>query len=68
MQAYVCDIAHGEAGRKEERRFIDQYCMKCPVQDKCLQEGMLEPLGVWGGLLPHERYAIRTNARKVFAE
>lgn len=37
-------------------------CVRCPVMDKCLEYGIEENYGVWGGTTPTERAAMR-NAR-----
>ncbi len=37
-----------------------KICMECPVLDKCAEWGILhEKYGVWGGLSPRDRMAIR---------
>lgn len=33
-------------------------CHRCPVWKECLQYGMLETWGMWGGLTPHERRGV----------
>lgn len=33
-------------------------CDRCPVWDMCLEQGMKEVWGMWGGLTPQERKAI----------
>jgi WhiB family transcriptional regulator, redox-sensing transcriptional regulator len=30
-------------------------CLRCPVQGECLQYGLDEPWGIWGGLTEEER-------------
>jgi hypothetical protein len=39
-------------------------CRSCPVQAQCLQAGMTELWGIWGGLSPQER---RARARALAA-
>lgn len=34
-------------------------CVKCPVIDECLNYGINETYGVWGGTTPTERAALR---------
>ena len=34
-------------------------CARCPVQGACLEYGLDEPFGVWGGLDPRERRKLR---------
>lgn len=33
-------------------------CAGCPVRAKCLEVGLFEPWGVWGGLSTDERRAL----------
>ena len=35
-----------------------RLCFRCPVQFECLEYGMTERFGIWGGVLPGERAAI----------
>lgn len=35
-----------------------EVCNRCPVWDVCLEKGMDEVWGMWGGLTPNERKAI----------
>jgi WhiB family redox-sensing transcriptional regulator len=30
-------------------------CFECPVRLRCLEAGLREPFGIWGGLTPRER-------------
>lgn len=34
-------------------------CRRCPVQVECLDAGMDEPVGIWGGLTVQDRERIR---------
>jgi hypothetical protein len=34
-------------------------CWSCPVRAECLQAGMGEEFGVWGGTLPEQRHNMR---------
>lgn len=38
------------------------FCHKCPVEQECRRDTVGEPYGVWGGLDPQERRAIRRKA------
>ncbi len=42
-------------------KIAKQFCSQCPVKDLCLQFSLVseEPYGVWGGLTPRERRAMR---------
>lgn len=35
-----------------------EICRRCPVWDKCLDAGIDEKWGMWGGLTPQERTAL----------
>lgn len=39
-------------------------CEPCPVRDECLEWGLHEKFGVWGGLTERERRIIRTKRRR----
>jgi WhiB family redox-sensing transcriptional regulator len=34
-------------------------CNSCPVQPECLEHGMSEPIGIWGGKTRRERNLLR---------
>jgi len=36
-----------------------EICMRCPVMAKCLQVGMYEDFGIWGGATPEQRKGIK---------
>jgi hypothetical protein len=38
-----------------------EVCHRCPVWDKCLDAGIDEKWGMWGGLTPQERTVIVTT-------
>jgi WhiB family redox-sensing transcriptional regulator len=40
-----------------------KVCNKCPVKAECLEAGLGEKYGVWGGTTDHERRAIRRERR-----
>ena len=35
-----------------------RLCFRCPVQFECLEYGMAERFGIWGGLLPSQRSSL----------
>jgi WhiB family redox-sensing transcriptional regulator len=37
-------------------------CDECPVQSECLEAGMDEEHGIWGGLGPKQRRKLRKGA------
>jgi hypothetical protein len=39
-----------------------EICMRCPVMAKCLQVGMYEDFGIWGGATPEQRKRIKRKA------
>lgn len=41
-----------------------EICHRCPVWDKCLDKGVDEKWGMWGGLTPNERTALLTSSPK----
>lgn len=41
-----------------------EICHRCPVWDKCLDAGIDEKWGMWGGLTPQERTAIVQSSPK----
>jgi WhiB family redox-sensing transcriptional regulator len=40
-----------------------KICAKCPVRSQCLELGMSEALGIWGGVSGRERRTIRIKRR-----
>lgn len=43
-------------------------CGTCPVQGLCLEHGLNEPDGVWGGLGPTARKRLRKSLQATFGE
>lgn len=43
-------------------------CAACPVRADCLEYGLAEPAGIWGGRTARERRYIRRRLRPVTAE
>lgn len=39
-------------------------CRQCPVWRECLQDGLEEKYGLWGGLTPQERTVLTTDTPK----
>jgi hypothetical protein len=39
-----------------------EICLRCPVMAKCLQVGMFEDYGIWGGSTAEQRKRIRKQA------
>lgn len=50
-------------GRGAVRQTIVTYCLECPVRLDCLEEGMKEIVGIWGGTTAKERRTLRRNAQ-----
>jgi len=40
-----------------------EICMRCPVVSECLQVGVYEDFGIWGGTTPQQRKRIRQQVR-----
>lgn len=49
----------------DHEREVAKVCQGCPVKTMCLQVGLTEQHGVWGGLTPAERKALRPNKAHV---
>ncbi len=47
----------GKQARNPFRRQIE-ICNACHYQDPCLELGLVEDWGIWGGKFPYERRAI----------
>jgi WhiB family redox-sensing transcriptional regulator len=45
-----------------QTRAAKRICATCPVQRRCLEAGMTEKFGVWGGLTALERKRLTTQA------
>lgn len=50
------DSSQPDAERQEQAKAL---CAACPVKEACLAAGMGEKYGIWGGLTPLERRALR---------
>jgi WhiB family redox-sensing transcriptional regulator len=64
---YSADFARGAPKRKQEAA-AKAICAACPVIDQCLARALEigEAHGIWGGMNPEERVALR-KSRDVFA-
>ncbi len=61
------DTMFGDTARarvRENVAYIKSICADCPVQLACLEVGMNEDYGVWGGLTPAERQSLRRKTGK----
>lgn len=41
-----------------------KLCLECPVRYQCLEDGLEEPWGVWGGHSPTQRRRISSAVKK----
>jgi WhiB family redox-sensing transcriptional regulator len=64
---YSADFARGAPKRKQEAA-AKAVCAVCPVIEQCLARALEvgEAHGIWGGLNPEERIALR-KPRDIFA-
>jgi WhiB family redox-sensing transcriptional regulator len=55
----------GEIYPHKRRREADakEVCRSCPVRKACLEEGMNEEYGIWGGTTEAERKTLRKRRR-----
>ena len=55
----------GEDARSVEEQ--KEVCRTCPLIDKCLKMALLgdEPFGVWGGMDPNERRALKRRQMRI---
>lgn len=52
------------SGQRKDKQKELAICQACPVQSECLDFGLGQPFGIWGGLLPRERAAERRRRRE----
>lgn len=52
-----------QQGNKAARE-VKKFCEGCPVKETCLQYGLNETHGVWGGTSETERRAIRKRLKE----
>lgn len=50
-------------GGLDEANAAKRFCQECETRIECLEVGMYEPFGVWGGLSITERVELRDIAR-----
>lgn len=62
------ELWFGQSGENRlDYKLAKQFCTRCPVVDVCLAYALEanELEGVWGGLSPSERTAMRTAQQRV---
>lgn len=42
-------------------KIVKRICMGCPVRMECLQAGLKEEHGIWGGLHPEARRSLKRS-------
>jgi WhiB family redox-sensing transcriptional regulator len=45
--------------RGEDTKHVKAICAACPVKDECLEAGLREPVGLWGGVSERSRRKLR---------
>jgi Transcription factor WhiB len=62
----LVDIFYPQAGTHGGNHLIAprEYCLRCPVRYDCLEFGLEEPFGVWGGHSPSQRRRIVSMVKK----
>jgi len=55
----------GSSATAAMRQFVQDRCAGCPVKFECLEAGLSNRFGVWGGLLPEERARVAAQRRHV---
>jgi len=53
----------GSAGCNADVMAAKAVCRECPVRQECLEYGLMEKQGVWGGLSERERRILRRRRR-----
>lgn len=69
-QAYAACLDSGinfYPGQGESSEPAKAVCQGCPVRRRCLEEGLMESYGIWGGESERSRRRIR-KARKIKLE
>lgn len=61
LQLFFPDPTRADPGELEQAKAI---CAGCSVREACLAAGMREAHGIWGGLAPRERRALRRKQRE----
>ncbi len=52
---WLADRFYAEDDEPELQAEAKAYCKDCPAQRGCLQAGLAEPFGIWGGKTTTER-------------
>jgi WhiB family redox-sensing transcriptional regulator len=52
-------------GRGESISAQREICAACTVRAECLEFGLDEPAGIWGGLTGRERRRVRASRRRL---
>lgn len=55
-------------GRYESHAEIKAICAECPVREQCLEYGIDEPYGMWGGMSAKQRRKLRVQRRRESGE
>lgn len=60
------DLFFPERAQSDPERLeqAKRLCATCPVSKACLVAGMAERYGIWGGLTPAERRALRRRRQR----
>ena len=60
------DLFYPEAGTHGGNHLVParKICMECPVRYECLEHGLDEPWGVWGGHSPSQRRKLSSLVKK----
>jgi WhiB family redox-sensing transcriptional regulator len=53
----------GDGGQHYTRNGAWRICQTCPVRAQCLEVGIGEEFGLWGGTTPYQRKRIRRQRR-----
>ena len=74
MTDAACAEVGGDAWFAEKSQWADVIqaklvCRRCPVREQCLSYALQnnEMHGVWGGMSPKQRFALRTASRRGLA-
>lgn len=67
---FYADADDTDATSQEQIRAARAICRQCPVSAECLAEAqrLVDQHGVWGGLVPEERKALRLGRADVTAD
>lgn len=57
-------MEHRDRGGGYTRSPVRAICESCPVQEECLEAGLHERFGIWGGLTERERKRLRRARRR----